>query len=118
MPMYNSEDLGVVVEKENQAIGTYTHSEYIPIRKDWWYRFALDVVDLVASKIKVKARASASTSGHKDATPTLLGIAEIATSGYYEMTLHSSSAYDLELEWVTSNATNKTKIAVMLTRDV
>jgi hypothetical protein len=117
MPMYNSKDLGVVVNKENEAIGTYQHPEFIPMRKEWWYRFALDVT-LVASKVKIKARASAATSGHSDATPTLLDIAEITTSGYYEMKLHASSAYDLELEWVTSNATNKTIIAVMLTRDV
>ena len=113
--MYNTKDLGVVINESNQAIATYQLTDLIPMRKDRWQRFALDLT-VVASKLRIKARASAASAGHTNATNAFFGVIELTTSDYYEITL-PSSAYDLELEWETTNVVNTTKVTFMLTRE-
>jgi hypothetical protein len=112
--LYRWNDLGVVVNESNQAVDTYQRSEKIEVRKAGWHRFSLDV-DLLNSKLRVKARASASSAGHKNATTAYFDVVEITVSGYCEVST-PTSAYDLELEWETTDAVNTTKVAFMVTR--
>lgn len=111
---YNTIDYGEIVNEVNQAVAVYQYSTIIPMRSGGWGKFALDLT-LTASKVRVKARASKDTSAHVNATQTLFGAAELTTSGYYELT-DPTEAKDIEIEWETTNATNVTKIALLVMR--
>lgn len=105
---YNVNDLGVIVDETNQAVATYQLADKIKMRSDGWGRFAF-YAELTASELKIKARASGSGSTWFDATTFFLGASPITASGYYEID-NPTPAWDLEVEWETTNATNRTLI--------
>ena len=105
---WNIDDLGAIVDETNQAVGTYQRAEKIPMSSKAWGRFAFNAT-LTASELKIKARASGSGAAWQDATTFFLGSSPITASGYYEID-NTTPAFDLEIEWETTNATNRTLI--------
>jgi hypothetical protein len=112
--LYNTIDYGEIVDEVNQAVAVYQYGTIIPMRSQGWGKFALDLT-LVASKVRIKARASKDTSTYNNATQTLFGTTEITSSGYYELT-DPTEAKDIQIEWETTNTTNTTKIALLVMR--
>ena len=106
---YDVKDMGVLVNETDQAVDTYQLAQKIPMRSEHWGRFSIDLT-LVASKFRINARASASTPGYTNAMNAFFNLTEILESGFYELVI-PTNAYDLELEWETTNATNVTKVA-------
>lgn len=105
---YNIQDLGAIVDETNQAVATYQRAEKIPMQSKAWGKFAFNAL-LTASELKIKARASGSSGVWYDATTFFLGATPITASGYYEID-NTTPAFDLEIEWETVNATNRTLI--------
>lgn len=112
--IYNSKDLGVLIDETNQGIAVYPLAQKIPMRSEGWAKFSIDVT-LTASVLRIKARASQDTATYTNASKALLDVDEITESGYYEISI-PTQAYDLELEWETSLGVNRTLVAMNITR--
>ena len=113
---WNINDLGAIVDETDQAVATYQRAEKISMSSKAWGRFAFNAT-LVASELKIKARASESSGTWFDATTFFLGSTPITASGYYEID-NTTPAFDLEIEWETTAATNRTLIEWMSIRPV
>ncbi len=107
------EDLGIVEDHTNQAAPADYEGDAIKMRSRGWGRFSFDC-ELTSVRLRIYARASES-SDFVDSTDALLGVSFLTAGGFYEIT-DPTMAYEIKFQWSTINATNRTKVAVLLGR--